>query len=33
MAKRVTIEKLAEWLKAHDDYLLLGHVAPAALRA
>ena len=28
MAKRVTIEKLAEWLKAHDDYLLLGHVAP-----
>jgi len=28
MTKRVTIEALAEWLKARDDIALLGHVAP-----
>ena len=28
MAKRVTIETLADWLRSHDDYLLMGHVAP-----
>lgn len=28
MAKRVTIETLAEWLRQRDDYVLLGHVAP-----
>ncbi len=28
MAKRVTIEVLADWLREHDDYVLLGHVAP-----
>ena len=28
MAKRATIEALAEWLLARDDFALLGHVAP-----
>ena len=28
MAKRVTIEALADWLREHDDYVLLGHAAP-----
>lgn len=28
MSQRVTIEKLAEWLKARDDIALLGHVSP-----
>jgi len=28
MAKRVTIEALARWLKAQEDVLLLGHVSP-----
>ena len=28
MAKRVTIERLAAWLKEQDDILLLGHVSP-----
>lgn len=28
MADRVTIDALAEWLKARDDILLLGHVSP-----
>ena len=28
MSRRVTIEALAEWLKAQDDVVLLGHVSP-----
>ncbi len=28
MSKRVTIDALADWLKARDDFVLLGHVAP-----
>ena len=28
MSQRVTIEALAQWLKARDDIALMGHVAP-----
>ena len=28
MAKRVTIEALAEWLRDKDDIALLGHISP-----
>lgn len=28
MSSRVTIERLAEWLKAQDDVVLLGHISP-----
>lgn len=28
MEKHVTIKQLAQWLKEHDDYVLIGHVSP-----